>query len=288
MTKVSKKIKEAVDGMDFQHGLALLPKGRLVYKRSCKGKQLYTDVSDTAYAYLFERVYVHSDFTVKDLFLLLEKNSKVFSLIFMKEYFSEVMRYFKKIKEGRKKKEFDRDFYIEAVELYWFISSLQGEDPNDRKLREAIEGKRDEALKNKDSFLSNLFESRKKEIGKDLKCGSYWKKVEDSKYIYGLDFPDCHILGRDKEEDEVKPYSMSFIPLEQLLNVRLSLSKKLDLVVEEDTEGKFIEHRNPDYTLGQVIQGFLWEFSWHGTPEETKKRGENIFSIGKELKNIKF
>ncbi len=284
---IEKKIKLKIDSFQQDNGLFLLPEG-LFKKTTENSKKSYKNLTDQAASYLFDQVVIHPDFTINNLFELILENYTVFSIIYRNDFIMEYVNYYKLIKEGKIRKNIDDRYPIHAVELYWFIHSQQGEDPFDKEKREEIEQKLYKLKTKKykivdtdgdslDDLFFEMDQERKKEIKKELKDGTYYKKQKENYYLGVLSFPHCHLLRED--EGKIKPFGMSFVGLEQMLEAKLVLSNVAQIIKEENSlkkQSKPLKFENPKYTLGQIIKGFLWEISFHGAPDDTNEVREEI------------
>jgi len=103
-------------------------------------------------------------------------------------------------------------------------------------------------------------------------------------HLHGVGFElqqDCPEHGR-KRGERVQ-WSVSLTPLRELLSLPLRVNPEV-AVMEDDLNTKAYGNvigrvRHPDVTLGQVIQGLLWELSFHGGPESQQ-------AVAQELKGL--
>ena len=98
-------------------------------------------------------------------------------------------------------------------------------------------------------------------------------------YLNGLCRPDFSATGvvlQDEHEHYKKgeriPWSISFTPANELINIPVKLAK--DMVIYEgilktkvtDLPKQLAVFDNPQYTLGNILYGIIWEMSFHGGP----------------------
>jgi hypothetical protein len=73
-----------------------------------------------------------------------------------------------------------------------------------------------------------------------------------------------------KKGDLIK-YGIDFIAVENLVDLPLKLSENLEILStnrKRNSGYKIDNYRTSSYTLGDVIQGMIWEISFSGGPEE--------------------
>jgi hypothetical protein len=290
--------KKAEEVLQDSEGLVLLPGGIFIRKQHQKhGLYRYSDISTVAASFLVESVRVHPDFTINDLFTLLKNNLEDFIPIYRRNCFVEILEYFDEIKNGVIVNFDDDSNRVEAVELYWSLSAQRGECSLDKEAREEIEQearrprprkiKSPEENGRESDLLEQWAKDRKEQIRGELSNGIYWENVKKDRHLTGMSFPMCHIWSKEGGKGRIKPFSMSFVGLERLLGAKLWLSDEALVVHEEKkyrTRGGIIKYHNPSYSLGQILQGFLWELSWHGTPAKTQARRKELFKVLKKVK----
>lgn len=84
------------------------------------------------------------------------------------------------------------------------------------------------------------------------------------------DLPEQH-----KKKGERIEWSVSLAPLRELLSLPVKVSAEVRITEEDDAAKAWMREirraRNIDVTLGQIIQGLLWELSFHGGPQEQQQ-----------------
>lgn len=83
-----------------------------------------------------------------------------------------------------------------------------------------------------------------------------------------------------KKKGERIQWSVALTPLRELLSLRVVMNAEVRMI-EEDALAKAYgseirRARNVDVTLGQVIQGLLWELSFHGGPQEQREVSDDL------------
>ena len=225
-----------------------------VYDKEAKqGSYVEFDRTDRAFRYLFEQCQLAPDVTLKDIFELLNSDIDVFDAV-IGNWCEEI------VTEGltQPAKPYDLSKYdpeqIEYLELrYTPEYDLDGD--------------------NKDVF-------------------------------YGFHRPDFGgvgvVLQNDGDQDHYKkgeriPWGVSFSKANDLINITVKLSDKFVVYegimkwdkVSKDNK-KLAEFNNPTYTLGGILEGIIWELSFHGGPDKRnymhKELLERVEEVKKEYK----
>ncbi len=109
--------------------------------------------------------------------------------------------------------------------------------------------------------------------------------LDTSKDEYsGMQHLELHGVGHELADDlpeqhrkkgERIEWSVSLTPLRELLSLPVKVSAEVRITEEDDAAKAWMREirraRNTDVTLGQVIQGLLWELSFHGGPQEQQQ-----------------
>ncbi len=227
--------------MTHPETLLLKKGGVLQTKRYSRGAWRTKDLTKVAFRCLYEECSLAEDVTLRDVFLLLNKNLKMFDLI-LGCWCKEVVTAGLSKRHKRNLKTDDIDY----LELYYHIV-------------------RDEYPK-------------------------------DDKRTYGLRFPEFHGVGKLKKDSEDGHGKKG-----ETIQWGVSLSepwKLAPLPLKLNNEGKvFLEKRkssevittlpNPVYTLGNILQGIMWELSWHGSPEQVQKFAAELHRRVEEVESGK-
>jgi hypothetical protein len=129
------------------------------------------------------------------------------------------------------------------------------------------------------------------------------KHNPDKTYLQGSKRPDLHGVGYEIQEDIhyqwSKPenpaimyskgsrinWGLSFQSIDQLINLPLRLKSEVTIYNEAEYWRKrsaeiieVVHFTHSQYTLLDILNGLLWEISFHGSPEETKKEKERILN----------
>ncbi|MFN8442695.1 MAG: hypothetical protein U0175_18110 [Caldilineaceae bacterium] len=91
----------------------------------------------------------------------------------------------------------------------------------------------------------------------------YWMfdYYESEKQLMGNLFPEFHGVG---DVDQI-PYSVALTPTNELADLPLRLCRTLRIWNEDKQELR--EYEGPEFSLGHILRGILWEMTWHGFPE---------------------
>jgi hypothetical protein len=84
---------------------------------------------------------------------------------------------------------------------------------------------------------------------------------EDDKYTEGNRFPSFHGVGLDANENYGN-INIGMIPVNEISHLNIKLN---DLYFVSNDTGE-VFYRNPEYTLGQILYGIIWELSFLGNP----------------------
>lgn len=223
-----------------------LKKGGLL-ERSKYGENKTYEVSEIAVRYLTEHIELDEDITMRDLFLIIEKNINIFELIFgnwIKEYTEEALYATVEPKET-----LSPNNKLEYVQLYWQLSI---DDQN--KYREKGEPK---------------YEHKSLHIPSFPQFDGISVAVEDNEFY--------------KKGDEIK-WAMDFTPTQNYIDVPLKLNKKI-IIYDENTNEQQVYYEDSSYTLYQVILGVIWEISFNGGPKDRDQKINEIGAICERIKN---
>jgi hypothetical protein len=221
--------------------------------RGEKGYWKSTDITEHASKFLFEKCELSEKYTVKDFFLFLNTNVDIFNLIFgnwLKELTEEALKGNPKVKEDQS---WIND--IDYLELYWCIESNNFGNSDD---------------------------------------------------LFGLSFPQFHGMGVIKPGStniqaphcnvgDITSFGVSLSATYEFLDKPLRLSKEFIFSIIRKTKSgnpayvsKNHIFKNPSYTLAQIIQGIVWEWSFSGGPEQRQEFNYKLDSAHDEyIKNNK-
>jgi hypothetical protein len=220
-----------------------LVKTKWVYDEENKeGQYVGRDVTESAIRYLFDDCVLADDVTLRDVFLLLNTELKLFDII-LGNWCEEI------VNEGLTgPAQTERDSEIEYLELYWVPS------------RNKFDGK---------------------------------NRME------GTTFPWFHGVGYVlTEEKEYHPagsrinYGMSFTPVYKLIDLPLKLKKETEVWTQDYDAGlradsKLMDTEEWPMTLGHILQGIIWELSFHGGPESRDKLGAELLQSVESIRSGK-
>jgi len=119
---------------------------------------------------------------------------------------------------------------------------------------------------------------------------------KDDKHTYGLRFPDFHGVGKLKKKSEDGygkkgdrvEWGVSLSEPWKLAHIPLKLNNEAKVYLEKRKSSEIISTLpNPVYTLGSILQGIMWELSWHGSPEQVQKFAAELHRRVEEVKSGK-
>jgi len=198
-----------------------LVKTKWIYdEKKDKGNYIFIDVTDEAPTRLFDACELDADVTLRDIFLILNKELDIFNC---------VLRYWCRefVDEGLNKTvTMDNEIEdIEYLELCWYL--------------------------NRDEF-------------------------EGKKELYGNIFPYFHGCGyKDKKGNRI-PYNISYIPVNEIIDLPLKLNKDYVIINEEKPRDKPIVFKGSQYSLGHILYGIIWEVSFNGSPKDRDEKSKKI------------
>lgn len=91
-------------------------------------------------------------------------------------------------------------------------------------------------------------------------------QIGDKQILDGTEAPECHLAGVDFGKYDIGSVSAADL-------AQLPLILKQEGMLWKNSE---ISFNKCTFTLGQVIQGFLGELSWHGSPTDTSNFWDEI------------
>lgn len=134
-----------------------------------------------------------------------------------------------------------------------------------------------------------------------LELHTYWEKNTKTGVLEGNHHLSFHGVGPLLEQDRfsngelvyranTRPtYGISFRPVKELLHLPLRYKPEVDILegctddyrtYNNKLETVRVEHP----TLGQVLQGVMYELSFHGSPEDVVAMNETVMDVVKEAK----
>lgn len=116
---------------------------------------------------------------------------------------------------------------------------------------------------------------------------------------HGFHRPDFHGVGVELRADgdqehyrkgERVPWGISFTPANELINIPVKLSDTFAIYegILRSPEGQMpkmlAEFKNPTYTLGGILEGVIWEMSFHGGPAKRDAFGAELRQTVDDIK----
>lgn len=226
-----------------------------------RGKYLEKDVTDSAIRRLWDDCTLEDGVTLKSIFTLINSDLDLFDLVignWCKEIVTEGLTQ----PSGEYSGIYDPDG-IEYLELYWTL------------------------------VRSPLWNETKEEFDSDIS------------ELNGTDRPDFHGVGYELKEDKLAgwknkdgndaiewskgsriPWGISFTASNEYINCPVKLAQKMiitDDIMYEPKSRDILSTQSPVavferslYTLGNILYGIIWEFSFHGGPKERNKKSAEL------------
>ena len=116
----------------------------------------------------------------------------------------------------------------------------------------------------------------------------YWRVDVDNDYFEIPAWPEFGGVGIAKKEThghkvgDVVKWAVGYSPMQNYSHLPLQLEKKVILC---ENNSKLKEYKSNEYTLYQVIQGIVWEISFHGSPKDTAKFVEGLKETAQKFEN---
>lgn len=121
-------------------------------------------------------------------------------------------------------------------------------------------------------------------------------------YLSGLLRPDLGGVGVELQNDgdmehykkgERIPWGVCMTPTNELINIPVKLSDKFD--VHHDILNKEVKKslpyppaiasfKTPEYSLGNILYGIIWELSFHGGPDKRDEFSKDLKKMSDEIK----
>lgn len=199
------------------------------------------EVIDTIPQYLFETCTIAADVTLRDIFLLLQRDVAVYTALFtgyLPELLEEV---FNSVPKERGTNPLSD---IEYLELGWFLeaSSYAGDAGEEYSI-----------------------------------SGMSFPNVSGIGFAFTEEFRGDNSFERHKVGDRIS-FGVDFTPVKDLCDLRVVLSDRL-LITDYRKEGPdtaVYTERGATFTLGQILKGLLWEITWHGSEKDKEERHEDL------------
>jgi hypothetical protein len=117
----------------------------------------------------------------------------------------------------------------------------------------------------------------------------------DSDLSYGLERPDFGGVGFELKEEwdgwskgDRISYGISFSPTQDLINLPVKLDRTLIIYNENPASGRYhetiAEYENITFTLGDILNGIIWEISFNGGPEKKADFKQQLLNYVDEIK----
>ena len=199
-----------------------------------------SDVTDTAIRYLFEPCTLEEGVTLKDIFLLLNSNLAMFDTVLGNwccDIVTEGLSQPAKVFNGYNKDE------IEYLELCYYAHY------NDKEKCE-------------------FHGTHRPDFG-----GIGWELREN--VYHDWDDKETGSKAIEYEKGSRISWSLSYTPSSEIINLPVKLSNKMAVYNSDTTDGNYMKElyhfMDPEYTLGEILNGIIWELSFHGlqTKDET-------------------
>lgn len=126
-----------------------------------------------------------------------------------------------------------------------------------------------------------------------------YESYEGKDSFYGFSRPDFHGVGvvLQEEKDFYKkgeriPWGISFTPANELINIPVKLNKEFtiyhSILSKPEYDGSpdfgvIKRFNNPQYTLGHILNGIIWEMSFYGGPETRDGFNKELHDTKNEL-----
>lgn len=225
---------------------------RWIYnKETEEGHYEDTDVTEDASRFLFEICDLESGIILKDIFLLLNSNLDIFDSIignWCKEIVTEGLTGQEKPYTG----EYNQD-EIEYLELYWAFDYDDGD------------------YKDGESCFSGYHRPSFNGMG--------FEQKEDKLFESGE--VEC-------PKDKRTSWAVEMRPTNELINYPVKLGSKVEVYEENHTKkeymSKLAEYNGATFTLGNILEGIIWELSFFGSPENRNKATEELHQRIEEYK----
>ena len=304
--KLLKKLKsEGYQGL-------LLTEDSFLYIEWNEGNPKATEIpAKIAHQFLPERIVIADNTPLSRIFDIL-KEDKVLTSVFKKDYADAFVKEYKKLSKKNIKKSSDPDKGPTSLSLYWTIEYSDGIDYQQKQVLKALENSDSKWIKSyipeasisKGSIkLPKGFKKPKFKLNdKDYEKNGIIRAIHSvatnnisSPYVSGLTRPDFSGISIATKSHKHQIYkegetiywgvSMSFeeiLPLPLILG-NCTITEGILAHPPSSKDYRISEHKNPDFTLFSVISGILWELSFHGSPEDARKKNEELKKIVKGL-----
>lgn len=131
----------------------------------------------------------------------------------------------------------------------------------------------------------------------------YSKNKDEGTCLYGFTRPDFGGVGVELKNDgdmehwekgQRVSWGISLTPANELINIPVKLSKEFTVypsILNEDWDSRtrmqnpLAKFENPQYTLGNILHGIIWEMSFHGGPDSRQGFKESLDAQVEEIKN---
>lgn len=131
-----------------------------------------------------------------------------------------------------------------------------------------------------DRFVNEYVNSEKQESDLDeLVVSKYMDIYEDDSLNSSS---NVHVYGR--KDGDSKHWGIGFVPVGELLGVDFVLAN--EFILNDYRTGEPDKVDNAKYTLFEVLNGFMYELSFHGTPESKKGRKNELENRSEQIEEL--
>ncbi len=111
----------------------------------------------------------------------------------------------------------------------------------------------------------------------------YWsvEHSQEDKTLSGNIFPEFHGIGTSAEI----PISLMFTPTNEIAGLPLKLCDEFKIYpsITENEGRQTHSYKGPQFSLGQILYGIIWELTWLGSPTERDQKGQELLTAKAEV-----
>ena len=109
-----------------------------------------------------------------------------------------------------------------------------------------------------------------------------WRIEGGDDWCNGHERPDVSGIGPDDKGNTIR-WAIEMTATNELADCEVKLSPKMEIVADYKVVHTFENISDPRFTLGHILQGLIWELSWHGSPTDRQNALDELNATVAEI-----
>lgn len=142
-------------------------------------------------------------------------------------------------------------------------------------------------------LIDNYFFAFLKEVKKCPKSGCKdkdmaaiaFQKICSTDFGENHTYIDIHAATKKPDKDGQTRYAVDFMPLSKMLDLPIIFDPILICSMAKNAKEEYRYEHPTDYTLWELVHGFIWELSFYGVPAERDEKKKEVMDRMEEVEN---